>query len=93
MPLVVRIAVITTICFLLLLIFYAILSLVSYYRKKRREHLEEERKSNSDCYTVLKEILTYDEVIPFKTLEEDFENIKDRCHKKQEDIIYEMLVV
>lgn len=93
MPLVVRIAVITTICFLLLLIFYAILSLVSYYRKKRRERLEEERKSNSDCYTVLKEILTYDEVIPFKTLEEDFENIKDRCHKKQEDIIYEMLVV
>lgn len=93
MPLVVRIAVITTILFILLLIFYAILSFVNYFINKRAERHEEQRKKNSDCYVVLKEILTYDEVIPFKTLEDDFENIKERCHKEKEDIIYEMLVV
>lgn len=93
MPLVVRIAVITTILFILLLIFYAILSVVNYFINKRAERHEEQRKQNSDCYTVLKEILTYDEVIPFKSLEDDFENIKARCHKEKEDVIYEMLVI
>jgi hypothetical protein len=93
MPLVIRIAVITTIFFILLMIFYGILSLIDHYIKKRSDKREETRKNNSDCYTVLKEILTYEEVITFATLEQDFETIKERCHEKPEDIIYEMLVI
>lgn len=93
MPLVIRVAVITTICFILLMIFYGILSFVNYYIQKRDNKREEERKNNSDCYIVLKEILTYEDVIPFASLEQDFESIKERCHKKPEDIVYEMLVL
>lgn len=93
MPLVVRIAVIATIIFTLLLIFYSILSIVNYFISRRAERREEVRKNNSDCYVVLKEILTYEQVIPFKALEADFEKIKVRCHSKQKDIIYEMLVI
>lgn len=93
MPLVIRIAVITTIFFIFLMIFYGILSLINSVIKKRNDKREEIRKSNSDCYTVLKEILTYEEVIPFSTLEKDFDTIKERCHTQPEDIIYEMLVI
>lgn len=93
MPLVMRIAVISVICFIVLMLFYGILSAAHYLIKKRREKREEERKKNSDCYIVLKEILTHDEVIPFSKLEQDFERIKARCHSKLEDIVYEMLVI
>ncbi len=93
MPMVIRIAVITTILFILLLIFYGILSLVNYYVRKRRERREEIRKDNSDCYTVLKEILTFEEVISFESLQRDFDEIKARCHPRQKDIVYEMLVI
>ena len=93
MPLVIRIAVIITIFFILLLLFFAILSLVNYFIKKRFDKREEERKSNSDCFTILAEILTNEEVIPFTTMQYDFESIKARCHKELEDIVYEMLVI
>ena len=93
MPLVIRVAVITTILFILLVLFYAILSLVNYYIRKRNEKREEIRKNNSECYTVLKEILTYEEVIPFESLLRDFETIKERCHTNPKDIVYEMLVI
>lgn len=93
MPLVIRIAVITTVFLILLLLFYAILSFVNYLIQKRDDKREEERKNNSDCHKVLKEILTYEDVIPFATLEQDFETIKERCHPYPEDIIYEMLLI
>lgn len=93
MPLVIRIAVIATICFIVLLLFYAVLSIVNYYKRKRIQKREEIRKNNSDCYIILKEILTYDEVIPFNTLQSDFPTIKANCHPKQKDIIYEMLTI
>ena len=93
MPLVIRIAVIATICFIVLLLFYATLGIVNYYKRKRNQKREEIRKSNSDCYIILKEILTYDEVIPFNTLQSDFVEIKAKCHKNQKDIIYEMLSI
>ena len=93
MPLVIRIAVIATVCFIVLLLFYAVLSIVNYYKRKRIQKREEIRKNNSDCYIILKEILTYDEVIPFNTLQSDFPTIKANCHPKQKDIIYEMLTI
>lgn len=93
MPLVVRIAVFATICFILLLLFYAVLSVVNYYKRKRNHKREEIRKSNGECYIVLKEILTYDEVIPFNVLQSDFATIKTKCHPKQKDIIHEMLTI
>lgn len=93
MPLVIRIAVIATICFIVLLLFYAALGIVNYYKRKRNQKREEIRKNNSDCYIILKEILTYDEVIPFNTLQSDFVEIKAKCHKNQKDIIYEMLSI
>ncbi len=93
MPLVIKIAVFTTILFILLLLFYGILSLVQYYLRKRKEKREEIRKNNSECYAILKEILTFEEIIPFASLEQDFETIRAKCHKKQEDIVYEMLVI
>ena len=61
MPLVIRIAVIATVCFIVLLLFYAALGIVNYYKRKRNQKREEIRKNNSDCYIILKEILTYDE--------------------------------
>lgn len=93
MPLVIRIAVIATVCFIVLLLFYAALGIVNYYKRKRNQKREEIRKNNSDCYIILKEILTYDEVIPFNTLQSDFVEIKAKCHKNQKDIIYEMLSI
>ena len=93
MPLVIRIAVIATVCFIVLLLFYATLGIVNYYKRKRNQKREEIRKINSDCYIILKEILTYDEVIPFNTLQSDFVEIKAKCHKNQKDIIYEMLSI
>jgi hypothetical protein len=93
MPLVIKIAVFTTIFFILLLLFFGILSLRSYYIKKRNANREEIRKNNSECYTVLKEILTFEEIIPFAALEQDFETIKEKCHQKEDDIVYEMLVI
>ncbi len=93
MPLVIKIAVLTTILFILLLLFYGILSLVNYYVQKRNEKKEEIRKNNSECYAVLKEILTFAEVIPYTSLEKDFDTIKQKCHKNLDDIVYEMLVI
>jgi hypothetical protein len=93
MPLVIRIAVTTTVLFILLLLFYAILIFVNYYIKKRYDKQEEMRKKNSDCYAVLKEILTNEEELSFEALKYDFVSIKARCHEKLEDIVYELLVI
>jgi hypothetical protein len=93
MALVIRIALIITIFLILLLLFFAFLGLVNYYIKKRYEIKEAERKRNSDCYTVLAEILTDEEIIPYNDLQYDFESIKARCHPELSDIIYEMLVI
>lgn len=93
MALVIRIALIITIFLIFLLLFFAFLGLVNYYIKKRYEIKEAERKRNSDCYTVLAEILTDEEVIPYNDLQYDFESIKARCHPELSDIIYEMLVI
>lgn len=93
MPLVIRIAVITTILFMLLLLFYALLSFVNYYIAKAADKREETRKKNSQCYIILKEILTYEEAIPYETLEADFDKIQARCHKSLDHIVFEMLVI
>lgn len=93
MALVIRIALIITIFLIILLLFFAFLGLVNYYIKKRYEIKEAERKRNSDCYTVLAEILTDEEIIPYNDLQYDFESIKARCHPELSDIIYEMLVI
>ena len=93
MALVIRIALIITIFMIVLLLFFAFLGLVNYYIKKRFEIKEEQRKKNSDCYTVLLGILTNDEIIPYNDLQYDFESIKERCHAELSDIVYEMLVI
>lgn len=93
MALVIRIALIISIFLIFLLLFFAFLGLVNYYIKKRYEIKEAERKRNSDCYTVLAEILTDEEIIPYNDLQYDFESIKARCHPELSDIIYEMLVI
>ena len=93
MALVIRIALIITIFLIFLLLFFAFLGLVNYYIKKRYEIKEVERKRNSDCYTVLTEILTNEEIIPINDLQYDFESIKARCHPDLSDIVYEMLVI
>ena len=93
MPLVIRIAVIVTIFFIILLLFFATLSIINYYIKKQFDKKEEKRKNNSDCFTVLVEILTKEEAIPFTTMQYDFESIKARCHQELPDIVYEMLVI
>lgn len=93
MALVIRIALIISIFLIFLLLFFAFLGLVNYYIKKRYEIKEAERKRNSDCYTVLAEILTDEEIIPYNDLQYDFESIKARCHPDLSDIVYEMLVI
>jgi Ca2+/Na+ antiporter len=93
MPLVIRIAVVTTILLILLLLFYAFLSLLNYYNKKERDKREDQRKSNSDCYKVLKGILTSNNTIAFTSLKYDFKSIQSKCHMKLEDTVYEMLVI
>ena len=93
MALVIRIALIITIFLIVLLLFFAFLGLVNYYIKRRFETKEEERKRNSDCYTVLAGILTEEEAIPYNDLQYDFASIKARCHPELSDIVYEMLVI
>lgn len=93
MALVIRIALIITIFLIFLLLFFAFLGLVNYYIKKKYEIKEVERKRNSDCHTVLTEILTDEEIIPYNDLQYNFESIKARCHPELSDIIYEMLII
>jgi|GEM_PF-202380 len=93
MPLVIRIAIISTIFFIVLMLFYGLLSVIYYYIKKRNEKREEERDSNNECHVILKEILIYEQVIPFSSLEQDFESIRERCHSRAKDIVYEMLAI
>lgn len=93
MSLVIQITLVITIFSLLLVLFFAALTLVNYHVRKQNNIKEKKRKSNSDCYTVLAEILTKADAIPYTSLQNDFASIKARCHTYLPDVVYELLII